>query len=64
MIRTIASTLAAFALASFGAFAEDPPKAADAPAADKKADKGGKKAHKKGKKAKKAADTKPADAPK
>jgi hypothetical protein len=65
MIRTIAATLAAFALSSFGAFAEDPPKA-DAPAADKKADKGGKKAHKKGKKAKakKAADTKPADAPK
>jgi len=63
MIRTIAATLAAFALASFGVFAEEP-KPADAPAADKKADKGGKKAHKKAKKAKKAADTKPADAPK
>ena len=56
MIRTIAAALAAFALVSFSASAEDA-----APAGDKKADaKAEKKAHKKGKKAKKA--DKPADA--
>lgn len=56
MIRTIAAALAAFALLSFGARAEET-KAADttAPTADKKADKVEKKAHKKAKKAKKAA---------
>ena len=56
MIRTIASALAAFALLSFGARAEDAAKPADttAPAATK-ADKAEKKAHKKAhKKAKKA----------
>ncbi len=57
MIRTIAAALAAFALVSFSAVADE------AAPADKKADaKMDKKAHKKGKKAKKAAAEKPADA--
>lgn len=59
MIRSIAAALAAFALLSFGARAEET-KAADtasstANTADKKADKTAKKAHKKMKKAKKDA---------
>ena len=65
MIRTIAAALAAFALLSFGARAEEtkPADAAAAPAADKKAAKAEKKAHKKAKKSKKAAaEAKPADA--
>ena len=50
MIRTIAAALAAFALVSFGALAEDKP-AADAKATEKKADKKAKKAEKKAEKA-------------
>ena len=50
MIRTIAAALAAFALVSFAARAEDKP-AADAKATEKKADKKAKKAEKKADKA-------------
>ena len=49
MIRTIAAALAAFALVSFAARAEDKP-AADAKATEKKADKKAKKAEKKAEK--------------
>src|SRR5437879_1795696 len=49
MIRTIAAALAAFALVSFGALAEEKP-AADAKATEKKATKKAKKAEKKAEK--------------
>jgi basic membrane lipoprotein Med (substrate-binding protein (PBP1-ABC) superfamily) len=63
MIRTIAAALAAFALLSFGALADEP-KPADTAAgmkADTKADKKASKKHKKGHK--KAAEKKDAAAP-
>jgi hypothetical protein len=49
MTRTIAATLAAFALVSFGVRAEEKP-AADAKATEKKAEKKAKKAEKKAEK--------------
>ena len=50
MIRTIAAVLAAFALVSFGALAEDKPAAADAKVTEKKASKKAEKAEKKAEK--------------